>query len=82
MKSLLCFAVISMSAVQGANKPAQYTHNIAFDGPFTGFSSINENAPRRLLSNESYATDGIMFYHGIASGEPTDTDSLVCPFKL
>lgn len=50
------------------------TRNIAFDGPF---NSRIDSTPRRLIANGSYPTDGIKFYHGVASGEPSDTNLLI-----
>jgi len=61
-------------AIHSPMTDGQYRRNIAFDGPF------NDRAKpvhRRLLGNESYPTDGVLFHHGVASGEPTDSDLLI-----
>eukprot|EP01084_Bolivina_argentea_P244878 410140_1 len=48
------------------------SHNIAYNGPFNVFYNVNQQ-PRRLAT-DSYPTENIQFYHGVASGDATDED--------
>merc|ERR1719295_1179346 len=57
---------------------SSFTDNVAFDGPFGSHDGANRRRLQELweFNGTFYGTD-IEFYHGIASGEPTDTDALI-----
>eukprot|EP01084_Bolivina_argentea_P043147 79505_1 len=51
------------------------SHNIAYNGPFNVFYNVNQQ-PRRLAT-ASYPTENVKFYHGVASGDPTEQDLVI-----
>merc|ERR1719295_1525039 len=57
---------------------SSFTDNVAFDGPFGSHDGANRRRLQELweFNGSFYGTD-IEFYHGVASGEPTDTDALI-----
>ena len=51
----------------------ELSHNLNYNGPFNSY-----NVPPRRLVADSTASENVRFCHGIGSGDPTDTDLLVC----
>ena len=51
------------------------TQNIAYSGPFNPYHSHQQ--PHRVLLNTDSSTN-VTFYHGVASGDPTSEDLIVC----
>ena len=64
-----------LSALFIISRSTSFTHNIVFNGPFNQYA--NKIPSRRLQTDDSDAQN-ISFYHGVASGDPTDEDLVVC----
>ena len=55
----------------------EFNRNIVYDGPFNQHINLNQQPQRRLsVMNQDHGD--AMFYHGVASGEPTSSDLIVC----
>ena len=70
-------ALITLIVISTVTYSKTLNENINYNGPFNTNTRIK--APRRLIQNLAASLLGdVRFYHGVASGDPTDTEILVC----